>query len=486
MMRSLTSYILDLNLFQSTTENVSEINEVKRLDLISTRIYAIAMILAVIILGFAMWFTPSTTILIYQNPTQTQFEASPNDTFCPCSYAAPTYGDFIALEPEFHQVCDSDLVTDRWIKTIFSGSNATFFLPYDFRSQGSALFLSLAKFCHLAKRNVFQEMLSFQTFSLISPQALSKVVLENQVQSAFDQFQLRIPEEFNAQLRLLREIIVSNQFVSALHTSIRPMFNQISQTSAIRTFMQYVIYEGRMSCECHKNIECQVKIPLAIIDVLGATEDEFSYLNDAEISMIIPGLRAACTPVDSLLGSSLECFYNQNCINQLLTFFNTDEKFWAMNQSSVSQFQVNATVQSLINYLFVEKWTLNISYENYFSQCAPAFCTYSTSQRRSGTFVSTKLISILSILTVLLRLLVSTIVRLIFKKKNIYLNEQIARKYRKIVSQPHRFSLLSFVTMKESCLKKSVMQYLDAYSNILENVRVDVDCKIQLSRIPLM
>lgn len=429
MFASLKTYLLELNLFESSAEDIGERNAVRRLHLVSTRVYLLVCVFALAILGFSLWLSPWTTTLTLQSPSQAQFETLPIDAYCPCTYAAPTYGDFISLRPEFHQVCQSDFVTDRWIKTIFSGSNATYFLPYDFRNQGSALFLSLANFCRLANQTVVENILAFQTSSFISPQALSKVVLEFQAQSAFDQFKLRVPNEFNTQLRLLRELIVSNQFVSALHTSLRPMYHQTSLTSPIRTFIQYVVYDGETPCECYKDIECTVEIPLSIINEFQTTENAFFYTNDTRIQMIIPGLRAACTPVDSLLGSSLECFYNQSCIEELLSFFDTDENFIAMDVSKLSQRQVNATVRSIVNSLLVEKWEMNTSYENYFTRCAPVSCSYSTWQRRSAIFVMMKLISVLSTLTAALRIVIPNIVQFLSRKKATVRNPAVVRKF---------------------------------------------------------
>jgi hypothetical protein len=81
-----------------------------------------------------------------------------------------------------------------------------------------------------------------------------------------------------------------------------------------------------------------------------------------------------CYPLEAILQSTLECLYNQQCID--LT-----NNFAAMNISSLksSRFTLKKNNYLILNELMVEEFisNINISYELYFNQCAPLSCTYS-------------------------------------------------------------------------------------------------------------
>ncbi|CAF4085126.1 unnamed protein product, partial [Adineta steineri] len=83
------------------------------------------------------------------------------------------------------------------------------------------------------------------------------------------------------------------------------------------------------------------------------------------------GMMTGCYPLESLLQTTLQCFYNQSCID-------STNKFAQLNISSLktSQYQVNTTIQLILNNLMIEEYIVNKSYEDYFNQCAPSSCSY--------------------------------------------------------------------------------------------------------------
>ena len=416
-MATLTSYLRKLNLFRTEPANGTAADEHgERREVQSTRVYIAAVILVLLIVGLSMWLSPLSTNSTIHHPDQTQFDALPLNAYCPCSRAAPAYGEFISVLPTFHGICSSDFVSDRWIRTIFSGANSTAFLPFDFRNQGSALFQMLAKLCYLAQENVHRNVISFQATSFVNTQALPKSILLSKAHGAFEQFQRKVPNEFKSQLRLLRELTVGNQLVSALHTSMRLMYYQMNESSPIATLIQYVTYGKAISCDCYKDIDCS-GIPLAIVDSFDGSMQDLSNINSSLIRMIFPGLQAACTPVDSLLASTIEYFYNQSCVNQITDQFRTNASFTAMKMLNSSRFGISDTVASIVDHLFVEEWLVNVSYANYFAGCAPLSCAYSTSQRRSSIFVLMKLIGLLSSVTMILALIIPILVNLRVKRQ---------------------------------------------------------------------
>lgn len=82
------------------------------------------------------------------------------------------------------------------------------------------------------------------------------------------------------------------------------------------------------------------------------------------------GMLTGCYPIEALLQSTLQCFYNQQCIDSY-------GNFKALNLSVSSRFDVNSTVEFILRELMVEKYLINTSYNKYFAECAPSSCSYS-------------------------------------------------------------------------------------------------------------
>ena len=90
----------------------------------------------------------------------------------------------------------------------------------------------------------------------------------------------------------------------------------------------------------------------------------------------IPGLMAGCIPLDSMRQSTLECLYNQTCINKI----SLQPKISQPNalNLSLTRFLLNSTIGSIFDEaLFVESWQNQSNYENYFSACTPQSLSYS-------------------------------------------------------------------------------------------------------------
>ena len=172
-------------------------------------------------------------------------------------------------------------------------------------------------------------------------------------------------------------------------------------------------YGGK--CSCYNGYDCVGSS--GMYDAFGNWAYFIVTEEMAPALMIIPGLFSGCMPMNSLLLSTLECFYNQTCVNEILSFLSTDVHFTAMMVNEQSIFPPNSTVQLIVNRTMVENWKTNISYEKYFTQCAPTSCTYSKLERHDAVFVLTKIIGLLGGLILVLKLVVPQFVRFIRNHK---------------------------------------------------------------------
>lgn len=84
---------------------------------------------------------------------------------------------------------------------------------------------------------------------------------------------------------------------------------------------------------------------------------------------------AGCLPLESLRQSTLECLYNQSCIN-LLSLQPNISTPKALNVS-FSKFPINSTIGFIFDQsLFLESWQNTSNFENYYSTCKPQLLSY--------------------------------------------------------------------------------------------------------------
>ena len=138
----------------------------------------------------------------------------------------------------------------------------------------------------------------------------------------------------------------------------------------------------------------------------------------------IPGLVKTCSSSDKLASSDLRCFYNQTCVDTMLSMLNVDMPsraplsastltVSALNSSILTSFQANDTLNTLFDRLMIEEWTMESDFEAYYQECAPTSCTYTLERRMDLGYVFTTIIGLLGGLSVSLQLLVPVVVYLI-------------------------------------------------------------------------
>ncbi|CAF4136534.1 unnamed protein product, partial [Adineta steineri] len=219
-MFSLKNYLRNLNVFppSSNSEELEDDTQ-HQSNIIATRIFILTLILSLFGISIALLLMYQTTMITINHPTREQFELLPKTAKCSCSRISFSYGKFTSLQTNFHQVCSSDFVTDRWLKAISSGVDSTYFYMQDFRTYGSAQFQALAAFCRLSKASTDQSITYFYQSTLLSPQVLSENVFQSQIRESINQFQTTASNTFKSQLRLINEMIIHNQLVSGLMTN---------------------------------------------------------------------------------------------------------------------------------------------------------------------------------------------------------------------------------------------------------------------------
>ena len=72
----------------------------------------------------------------------------------------------------------------------------------------------------------------------------------------------------------------------------------------------------------------------------------------------------------------------------------------------------NATVQSLVNELFIDQWKTNVTYERYYAACEPLSCSYLINERGNLLYVISTTVGLFGGLSVVLKLIIPTIIKI--------------------------------------------------------------------------
>ena len=144
---------------------------------------------------------------------------------------------------------------------------------------------------------------------------------------------------------------------------------------------------------------------------------------------MIDGVVYDCTILESLLQSSLKCFCSSLCSQKLIAAMAVNDYirysssgrsahyFEPLDMSS-SSFSINDTVETIVNRMFIESWTSNVSYELFFEVCAPEQCSYTYTFRFDWIDVSTTFLSVFGGLSLGLYFLVPKLMTLTSKIRN--------------------------------------------------------------------
>jgi hypothetical protein len=227
---------------------------------------------------------------------------------------------------------------------------------------------------------------------------------------------------------------MGNQFLNALETNIIPYY--YNNPSVVQMYGKAVHYflipywhrENRDKCFCTQN---EIFTDENCQRPSGIFEEHF----DVDIAILeskwyvptvfIPGFISSCMPVDACLLSSLECFFNQSCVNGIIPYQRMIDgvmlNFTALNSNNTlkpSRFNINSTIKSIVDKLMVEEWFIEEQdlYEKYFNQCAPVICTYLTNVYPDFLSVLNVFVGLLGGLCSGLHLIVLPVVRFIRKR----------------------------------------------------------------------
>jgi hypothetical protein len=423
LIKLLSTKLLNLNIFPARAFP-SHIDQrtVKRLGQWSTRLYLILLSTALAILAIHTIIQPQILRKTFLKPTLEIYTELMNEhqdeLQCPCSVISSPYHLFVQVEVELHQVnkynkrffchsfepkiCSSPLVSSELQLNITNilNDNLPIYGERDYRLFLSAHLQFLNGLCQLSIQTINDSIEQFGSSLLITNQLLSEELFQSRIDLITNQTKSNVPTTLNRLLSLLRSTSHGNAFISSYGTNyeyIMLVYNIFQNM----LYAQSIIYDN--NCSCGLNSSCTIDASFI---------DTRSWRN-----VSIKGLKMGCTPSESLFLSTLECFYDISCINllqQLLLIKSNDNISYILNGTG-SQFEMNITVMSLVNELFVENWLTTMNYSSYFDQCSPVLCTYKYIQQLNSIYTIAYLLGLYGGLTIVLKWICPKIIYFLHK-----------------------------------------------------------------------
>jgi hypothetical protein len=151
----------------------------------------------------------------------------------------------------------------------------------------------------------------------------------------------------------------------------------------------------------------------------------------------VPGFFMGCFRLDALLNSTLECFYNQTCVDRIKAEVLLPGMELNVTVLNAARNLPNETIDSVVRKLFVHKWSQKISFPNYFAVCAPQLCTYEYIGGQSLISLVTSSISLLGGLSTVFEIVCVVLLWLMKKVK---------------------YSLIAFILLRISVEGQSVLK----------------------------
>ena len=410
----LLRFLKQLNLFNSYTTNERQV----RREIVTTRIYLILLpIILTILVIYSAQKELYHTVQV-RNPSldtyQRLLDAYPDTLSCPCSKLSIPYSTFVNLTPYSHTVCSSDFVSDRWLQYLYY-DDASSYLALDIRSVSYTQFQLLHTFCESSKQAIVNAFAStFASAALINSRGmLSKSELVRiQVEAFTDDFIANIGSEQRRRRALFATVFDQNLLMPGLQTS-AISFIDSTLNLKVKPVEYYPFYDDTSLwydplCKCDTIPTCTV--PLGICSN-SLYESEYAnrldiYEKKESCPTIINGFRSGCLPLNALLKSTLECWYNQSCLNNIMNSLPTANTSFNVLQRSIFNRSTPTTfINTLIDNLMVEQWSTQINYSLYFAACHPSSCFYTYTERFSILYVVTTLVGLLGGLIKILHLL---------------------------------------------------------------------------------
>ena len=253
---------------------------------------------------------------------------------------------------------------------------------------------------------------------MLVKQIMPRIRFNDEINTTLKGFQQKTPIEFARTLNLIRATTQGNALIAVFSTNWVPVMTEKGKgrnTSFHNVPVTHVNAEQNTSCSCATSPACAA--PAQLFN----TSNSLPYYT-------FEGLRLGCYSLETVLGSSLSCFYSVSCIisfrqalgtlpESIMSYMVSTGNMTEFS-STLTRFNTNDTIETLASEMFIESWSSNASYERFFNACAPAYCTYKVYYRFDALDLLTTFLSVYVGLSLGIHITVPYLVKVIRKIRN--------------------------------------------------------------------
>ncbi|CAF0779850.1 unnamed protein product [Adineta steineri] len=369
---------------------------------------------------FYVSFENVTYTIIKKNPTVIDFnklyQKYPNTIQCPCQTYSIPYEQFITFQPNLHSICSSTFVDENSQWLIIDYPQAMLIHSArkdDFRQIGSPFFQLLNSFCNLSNKTINAELTTFNSSRFITLNLIASEQFQTQINQLINQFIKNTARSFINSLFFVENMTAANMLFStfqsdSLYSSASPIYDyytdSVYQYENIydRTDQIYNSNETGIDCDCQSTPWC---IQQAIVYDLDTIRQLFSP----------PGIFVGCYLVEAVLQSDLRCFFDTDCLQQLLDSLSLENISVSdiILNSTASHYQEKSSLLEIVSNLMVEEWNNQTFYDNYFNICQPSVCTATYISRGDIIYIITTTIGLIGGLTTVYKFVVPIFIKII-------------------------------------------------------------------------
>ena len=352
-----------------------------RNERIATKIFAILLVVGTLILALYTYFPLIIKTVHVKNPTVEQYiqlhSQYPQTLTCACSKISIPYEKIMNVTVTFHQVCASDFITEYWLKYMTSTRISLYFA--DFRKFSIYTFQTLNTLCRSVSKTIYTNLDSFYSDQYISASAIPQDILWAQINASFAQLIISMENTFLQTFQLIRSTTYQNALTSAALTD-----HYHTELNIIISPLNFVVSLPHIWSHCDCSVKATCIQPAAIYN--STTQMAFHT---------VPGMYIGCYLIEATLQSTLECLYNETCLDMITSHVTSSASIdWMPLNSMESRYSPNTTMQIILNDLMVEKWNWSVNYDSYYAECQPYECIYTYKSKNDAIYIVTTVISL--------------------------------------------------------------------------------------------
>jgi hypothetical protein len=211
-------FFIGLNLFETDIVDEHSVRNQRW----STRIYIFVLSIAMIIFLVYTTLQVTTKQIEVLNPslfTYFHLYSKYENVKCSCTEISSSYQTFVELSFLYHEVCQSDFISQKWIDFLFDNNKSTIRYAVDFRASASNQFQVLRELCQLSFTEVNDSLEMFYKSEFISGHLLNEDLFNAQLDADILLFQSITISNFRRSLVFIRSFTFANYFMPAIKTA---------------------------------------------------------------------------------------------------------------------------------------------------------------------------------------------------------------------------------------------------------------------------